>query len=58
VWGQSLPQSTASGAGAHEVSPYRDVPPDTLAADLRTWLPTAEARTRVLRDNPATLYDF
>ena len=59
LWGSDWPHTARRpGAGAHEVSPYRDVPPDTLAADLRTWLPTAEARARVLRDNPATLYDF
>lgn len=57
LWGSDWPHTArAPGKAAHEVSPYRQVAPGSLLADLARWLPTPELRQAVLADNPDRLY--
>lgn len=59
LWGGDWPHTAREpGRGAHQVSPYRPVPPQTLAATLREWLATPGLRQQVLAGNPGALYAF
>lgn len=59
LWGSDWPHTNREpGRQPHEVSRYRNVDPELLAAQLEDWLPSAALRREVLVDNPARLYGF
>ncbi|GAB1578287.1 amidohydrolase family protein [Bordetella petrii] len=59
LWASDWPHtSRAPGKAASEVSAYRRIGREQLAAGIAAWLPDAGLRARVLVDNPARLYGF
>ncbi|MDQ7957500.1 MAG: amidohydrolase family protein [Pseudomonadota bacterium] len=59
LWGSDWPHTAREpGRDAHQVSAYRVVARETLAATLYEWLYTPGLRQQVLADNPQALYAF
>ncbi len=59
VWASDWPHTNrAPGKLPTEVSPYRDIDPRGLRAEIDAWLPQEDLRARVLVHNAARLYGF
>jgi predicted TIM-barrel fold metal-dependent hydrolase len=59
LWGSDWPHTAREpGQDALQVSPYRAIATNELAASRDAWLATPEQRRRVLVDNPRMLYGF
>lgn len=59
LWASDWPHTNREpGKASVELSAYRRVPADELAAQLERWAPDESSRSAMLSDNPANLYGF